>query len=248
VTQKKVALITGGTNGIGFAAARTFGVKGYSVCINGHNKERGEQACHDLKSEGIDAHFLLADVTDEDQVNTMVAQAGSKLGGIDVLVNNAGGLGGRSKISEMTTEFWDHVLDLNLKSTFFCTRAAIPYIPKSSESSIINVTSIAAYNGGGPGATAYAVSKAAILAFTRGLAKELIPEGIRVNAVSPGTIDTAFHSATAKDIIEKWRQGIPIKRLGEPSEIADVIYYLASNEASFLVGEIIQVNGGQMMQ
>lgn len=245
--DKKVILITGGTKGIGFETAKKFGNKGYAVVFNGHNKENGENALVELKKLGIEAEFFLGDAAKENDVNDIVAKIINHFGRIDVLVNNAGGLGGRSSVEEMTTEFWDRVINLNLKSTFFWTRAAIPYIKKSEYGSIINITSIAAYNGGGPGASAYAVSKAGVLAFTRGLAKELIPFGIRVNAISPGTIDTEFHSRTSKDIVESWRKGIPAQRLGKPEEAADVIYFLASKESSYLVGEVIQINGGQMM-
>jgi NAD(P)-dependent dehydrogenase (short-subunit alcohol dehydrogenase family) len=124
------------------------------------------------------------------------------------------------------------------------------HLKKSGNAAVINVTSIAAYNGGGPGASAYAVAKAGVLALTRAHAKELIPFGIRVNAVSPGTIDTPFHDETRKNnpaLLEKWIQDIPAKRLGKPSEVADLVYFLASDQASYLVGEVIQINGGQMM-
>lgn len=246
MNDKKVLFITGAAGGIGLATAKLFGQNGYSVAFNDYNKENGEKALDELKSLGVDAVFYHGDVTDEKQVNEMVKQVGEQFGKIDVLVNNAGGLGGRSSIEEMTTEFYNRVMDLNLTSVFYVTRACIPYIKKSKNGSIINITSIAAYNGGGPGAAIYAVSKAGVLAFTRALAKELIPFGIRVNAVSPGTIDTAFHSATDPALIEQWKKSIPAGRLGKPSEVAEVIYFLASDKASYLVGEVIQINGGQM--
>ena len=247
MSEKKVLLISGAAIGIGFEAAKKFGQNGYAIALNDFNAEKGEEAVAELKNEGIDAYFFVGDVTKEDEVNAIVEKAGAITGKIDVLINNAGSLGGRSPISDMKTEFWDSVVDLNLKSAFFFSRAAIPYIKKADSGSIINVTSIAAYNGGGPGATAYATAKGAILTFTKGLAKELIPSGIRVNAISPGTIDTAFHSATAREIVKGWEQSIPMKRLGLPSEVAKVLYFLASEEASYLVGEVIQINGGQAM-
>lgn len=247
MTEKKVLLITGAAIGIGFETAKLFASKGYSIAFNDRNQENGEKALNTLKELGADAAFFCGDATDENVINDTVKKVIEKFSSIDVLVNNAGGLGGRSSVEKMTTEFWDSVLNLNLKSTFFWTRASIPYLKKSPYSNIVNITSIAAYNGGGPGASAYAVSKAGVLAFTRGLAKELIPFNVRVNAISPGTIDTAFHNATAKEVIESWRKSIPAQRLGEPKEVADLIYFLASPQSSYLVGEVIQINGGQMM-
>ncbi|MBU3142908.1 SDR family NAD(P)-dependent oxidoreductase [Clostridium sp. CF012] len=247
MTEKKVLLITGAAIGIGFETAKLFASKGYSIAFNDHNEKNGENALNTLKELGADAAFFCGDATDEIVINEIVKKVIQKFGRIDVLVNNAGGLGGRSSVEEMTTEFWDRVLNLNLKSTFFWTREAIPYLKKSPSSSIVNITSLAAYNGGGPGATAYAVSKAGVLSFTRALAKELIPFDVRVNAISPGTIDTAFHNATEKGIVESWRKSIPAQRLGQPKEVADIIYFLASPQSSYLVGEVIQINGGQMM-
>ncbi|MDI3473543.1 MAG: hypothetical protein PWQ20_1802 [Thermotogaceae bacterium] len=167
-------------------------------------------------------------------------------GRIDALINNAGGLGGRHPIEDMPTDFYRKVMDLNMTSALYVTRACIPYLKKSKNGAIVNITSIAAWTGGGPGAGIYAASKAAVLTFTRALAKELIKYGIRVNAISPGTIDTEFHKETPREVIQEWVKGIPIGRLGKPEEVAEVIYFLVSEKSSYLVGEVIQVNGGQM--
>lgn len=242
--HKKVVLITGGTKGIGFTTARKFVEQGYRVAINGRNERSGKEAVSQLKESGNDAIFLKADVGVAEEVHHMVDQVMAQYGRIDVLVNNAGGLGGRSAVENMSTDFWHHVLNVNLHSAFYCTQACIPYL-KGNGGSIINLTSIAAYNGGGPGVAAYSVSKAGILAFTRATAKELIPYHIRVNAVSPGVIDTEFHSQTNKDLMEGWKQSIAAKRFGTADEVADVIAFLASDQASYIVGEVIQVNGGQ---
>lgn len=249
--NKKVLLITGAAGGIGSEVCKFFGEKGYAVAFNDYSKENGEKALEELRSLGIEAAFFQGDMTDENCVNETVRKVIESFGRIDILINNAGGLGGRSPIDEMSTEFYNRVMNLNMTSTFYATRASVPYLKQAAketgDASIINVTSIAAYNGGGPGASAYAVSKAGVLAFTKAMAKELIPFGIRVNAVSPGTIDTPFHSATAPEIIETWRKSIPAQRLGQPSEVAKVMYFLTSDLASYLVGEVVQVNGGQMM-
>lgn len=249
--DKKVLLITGAAGGIGSEVCKLFGQKGYRIAFNDYRQENGEKILAELQDMGIEAAFFQADITKEDSVNEMVRKVVDTFGRIDVLINNGGGLGGRSFIDEMSLEFYNKVMDLNMTSVFYVTRACVPYLKKAGQengdASIINVTSIAAYNGGGPGASIYGASKAAVLAFTKAMAKELIPSSVRVNAVSPGTIDTPFHSATAPEIIESWKKAIPAQRLGKPSEVANVMYFLSSEQASYLVGEVIQINGGQMM-
>ena len=244
MVNKKVLLITGATRGIGLTTAIRFAKEGYCLAINGKNGETGKKVIAHLKIQGYEAEFFLTDITKEEQVNKMVIAVFQKYGRIDVLVNNAGGLLGRHSVEEMDTVFWNKVLDLNLHNPFYCTRAVIPYM-KDTGGSIVNIASIAAYNGGGPGIAAYAAAKAGILAFTRATAKELIPFNIRVNAVSPGVIDTEFHSQTNKELMESWKQGIPAKRFGTAEEVANAIYFLTSDQASYLVGEVIQINGGQ---
>lgn len=244
MTDKNVVLITGGSKGIGLETAKKFGENGYCLAINDFDKTGGKETVKSLQACGYTASFHYADVTKEDEVNQMVASVINDYGRIDALINNAGGLGGRSPIAEMSTNHWDRVLDLNLRNPFFVTRAVIPHMERTG-GTMVNITSIAAYNGGGPGASAYAVAKAGVLAFTRAAAKELISKNIRVNAISPGTIDTAFHSATAKEIIDSWKQQIPAGRLGRPEEVANVIWFLCSEQSSYLVGEVIQINGAQ---
>ncbi len=242
--DKKVVLITGGTRGIGFAAAKKFAENGCLVAINGNNEERGNEAVRELRDSGYVVQYFKADVTKEEEVENLISSVTEHYGHLNVLVNNAGGLLGRKSIEGMETDHWNRVMDLNLNSAFYASRSAVPHLKKSG-GSIINVTSIAAYMGGGPGACAYAVSKSGLLAFTRGFAKEMIPFGVRVNAVSPGTIDTDFHSSTNRELLDSWVKGIPAGRLGRAEDVANVIYFLASPEAEYLVGEVIQVNGGQ---
>lgn len=239
--NQKVLLITGAASGIGWCTCKLFGQNGYAVAFNDYNVEHGEKLLAELEDAGVRAAFYPGDVTDEARVNEIVAQCLADFGRIDVLINNAGGLGGRSKIDEMSTEFYNHVMDLNMTSAFYATRAAVPALKKAGaehgNASIINITSIAAYNGGGPGASVYAASKAAVLGWSKGLAKELIGSGIRVNLISPGTIDTPFHSATAREIVESWKKDIPAGRLGDPQEVANVLEFLVSEKASYLVGK-----------
>ncbi|MGC4129363.1 MAG: SDR family NAD(P)-dependent oxidoreductase [Bergeyella sp.] len=247
---EKVAVITGATGGIGFEVAKRLGKDGYTVVLNGLDDEAGAEKVKELTAEGITAEYYGFDVTNEDAVNTNINKIGEKYGKIDVVVNNAGGLGGRSRFEEMTTEFYRSVMALNLDSTFFVSRAAIPFLKKSDYPSIINYTSNAGWNAGGPGAGIYGTSKAAVHTLTRALAKDLAEYGIRVNAVSPGTIDTPFHAqikATKPEVFASWKDNIMLGRLGQPQEVAAVVSFLASKDASFITAETIQVGAGQAL-
>lgn len=247
-SNKKIAVITGATGGIGFQVAKRLGKDGYTVVLNGIEDEEGAKRVEELAAEGITSEYYGFDVTNEEAVTTNINKIGEKYGKIDVLVNNAGGLGGRSRFEDMTTEFYRFVMALNLDSTFFASRAAIPFLKKGENASIINYTSIAGWNAGGPGAGIYGTSKAGVHAITRALAKDLAEYGIRVNAVSPGTIDTDFHKqikSTKPEVFESWKSNIMLGRLGQPENVASVVSFLASENASFLTAETIQVTGGQ---
>ncbi|TQO37965.1 NAD(P)-dependent dehydrogenase (short-subunit alcohol dehydrogenase family) [Arenibacter algicola] len=247
-SKGKVAVITGATGGIGFEVAKRLGKDGFTVVLNGIDDEGGAKRIKELTAEGITAEYYGFDVTKEDEVTANINKIGKKYGKIDVLVNNAGGLGGRSRFEEMTTEFYRFVMALNLDSVFFASRAAIPYLKKGDLPTIINYTSIAGWNAGGPGAGIYGTSKAGVHAITRALAKDLAEYGIRVNAVSPGTIDTPFHTeikSTKPEVFASWKNNILLGRLGQPEEVASVISFLAGKDAAFLTAETIQIGGGQ---
>ena len=246
----KVAVITGATGGIGFQVAKRLGKDGYTVILNGIEDEAGAKRVKELTAEGITSEYYGFDVTNEEAVTSNINKIGKKYGKIDVLVNNAGGLGGRSRFEEMTTEFYRFVMALNLDSTFFASRAAIPFLKKGENASIINYTSNAGWNAGGPGAGIYGTSKAGVHAITRALAKDLAEYGIRVNAVSPGTIDTEFHAqikATKPEVFATWKNSIMLGRLGQPEEVASVVSFLAGKDASFITAETIQIGGGQAL-
>ncbi|GAA4951932.1 3-oxoacyl-ACP reductase FabG [Algibacter agarivorans] len=246
--NSKVAVITGATGGIGFEVAKRLGKDGYTVVLNGIEDEAGAKRVEELAVEGITSEYYGFDVTKEEEVTANINKIGEKYGKIDLLVNNAGGLGGRSRFEGMTTEFYRFVMALNLDSTFFASRAAIPFLKKGKNASIINYTSIAGWNAGGPGAGIYGTSKAGVHAITRALAKDLAEYGIRVNAVSPGTIDTPFHKeikSTKPEVFASWKNNILLGRLGQPQEVASVVSFLASDDAAFLTAETIQVGGGQ---
>ncbi|MFY0598899.1 MAG: SDR family oxidoreductase [Cyclobacteriaceae bacterium] len=249
-TDKKVAIVTGATGGIGFQVACRLGKDGYIVILNGIEDEAGAQRVADLEAEGITAEYYGFDVTKDEEVTSNITAIGEKYGRIDVLVNNAGGLGGRSRFEEMTTEFYRFVMALNLDSVFFTSRAAIPFLKEGENPTIINYTSNAGWNAGGPGAGVYGTSKAGVHAITRALAKDLAEYGIRVNAVSPGTIDTPFHAqikSTKPEVFASWKNNIMLGRLGDPEEVASVVSFLAGRDASFITAETIQVGGGQAL-
>ena len=248
--ENRIAVITGATSGIGFEVAKRLGKDGYTVVLNGIDDDAGAEKVALLKSKGIIAEYFGFDVTNEEAVNQNIKQIGEKYGKIDVVVNNAGGLGGRSRFEEMTTDFYRFVMALNLDSTFFVSRAAIPYLKKGKNATIINYTSNAGWNAGGPGAGIYGTSKAAVHAITRALAKDLAEYNIRVNAVSPGTIDTPFHAqikSTKPEVFASWKNNIMLGRLGQPEEVAAVVSFLASDDASFMTAETVQIGGGQAL-
>ncbi len=248
--SNKVAIITGATGGIGFEVAKRLGQDGYTVILNGIKDEAGAKRVEELIAEGITAEYYGFDVTNEEAVTENINKIGEKYGKIDTLVNNAGGLGGRSRFEVMTTEFYRKVMALNLDSVFFASRAAIPYLKKGEHPSIINYTSNAAWNAGGPGAGIYGTSKAGVHTITRALAKDLAEYGIRANAVSPGTIDTPFHAqikSTKPEVFASWANNIMLGRLGQPKDVAGVVSFLASKDASFITAETIQIGGGQAL-
>ncbi|MGD1821533.1 MAG: SDR family NAD(P)-dependent oxidoreductase [Pleomorphochaeta sp.] len=246
--MKRNVLVTGGTGGIGFAIVKEFCSLSDNVIFTDIDEEKGKAKLKELTDLGYNADFYKVDSTLEDEVNEKMAVIEKKYEKLDVLINCAGGLGGRSRFEEMETSFYRFVMALNLDSAFFTTRASIKMLKKSENASVVNFASNAAWNAGGPGAGIYGTSKAAVVTLTRALAKDLAEYGIRVNAVSPGTIDTPFHENIKKtnpQVFQSWKNNILLKRFGQPEEVASVIKFLASEDASFLTGEIIQVNGGQ---
>ena len=246
----KVAVVTGATGGIGFEVAKRLGSDGFTVILNGIEDTAGAARVEELTASGVTCEYYGFDVTDEHAVNEQIEKIGKKYGKIDVVVNNAGGLGGRMSFEEMTTDFYRKVMALNLDSTFFVSRAAIPFLKKGDLPTIINYTSNAGWNAGGPGAGIYGTSKAGVHAITRALAKDLAEFGIRVNAVSPGTIDTPFHAqikSTKPEVFASWKNNIMLGRLGQPEEVAAVVSFLAGKDASFMTAETVQIGGGQAL-
>ena len=245
----KVALITGASSGIGAASAMVFADLGAHVTIGYYQNEAGADTVRDaITAAGGKALSIKADIREADEIDMLVRRTSEELGPIDILVNNAGSLVERQSINQMTEDRWDEILNLNLTSAMLCSRAVASSMMARKSGAIINVASIAGRTGGGPGAGAYSVAKAGLITFTKSLAKELAPHGIRVNAVSPGVIDTPFHQVfSTPEMIRNFVSTIPLGRVGKPLECATVIAFLASEAASYVVGETIEINGGQLM-
>lgn len=245
----KVALITGASSGIGAATAAVLADLGAQVAIGYHRNQDGvEEVRRSLAAAGAKVIAIRADMRRADEIRSLVSRTVEQLGPVDILVNNAGSLVERMRILEMTGEKWDEVQSLNLKSAMLCAQAVAASMIERKSGAIINVVSIAGRNGGGPGAGAYAAAKGGLITLTKSLAKELAPHGIRVNAISPGVIDTPFHQVfSTPEMIRAFVAAIPLGRLGMPLECAKVIAFLASDAASYVIGETIEVNGGQLM-
>ena len=246
--QDKVAIITGAATGIGRATALLFAREGASVIVADINEDDAQRTVADIKGEGADARFVRADMSEAEDVQALMERAAEEMGGIDVIVNNAG-----AQRSGAVTEFqeseWDLLMHINPRSCFLGAKYSVPYLRERGGGSIVNVSSLAGLKGG-PGMTAYSASKGAIIAFTRALAEELAPDNIRANSVCPGWIDTPFNEpaiefmggrAQQEDMVQ---QTVPLKRQGTPEEIAPGILYLASDASSYVTGQELVIDGG----
>jgi 3-oxoacyl-[acyl-carrier protein] reductase len=245
----KVALITGASSGIGRATATALAASGASVAINFHQNEAGAEAARaEIARAGGRALVFQADVTRTSDVQSLVKQTAAEFGPIDILINNAGSLIERLKILELTEERWDEVIALNLKSAFLCSQAVAAPMMARKSGVIVNVSSIAGRNGGALGSIHYSTAKGGVITFTKGLAKELAPYGVRVNAVSPGVIATPYHEQfSSAEMMKTYVGMIPLGRIGTPQEVANVICFLSSDASSYLAGETIEINGGMFM-
>jgi 3-oxoacyl-[acyl-carrier protein] reductase len=245
----RVALVTGASSGIGAATASVLADLGAIVALGYHQNEEGaNQVLDQIMKEGGKALAICVDMRRAADISSLVKRATDELGPIDILVNNAGSLVQRQAIRELTPERWNEIMNLNLTSVMLCSQAVAASMIERKCGAIINIVSIAGRTGGGPGAAAYSVAKGGLITFTKSLAKELAPHGVRVNAISPGVIDTPFHQVfSTPEMIRNFVTTIPLARLGTPLECAKVIAFLASDASSYIVGETIEVNGGQLM-
>ncbi len=243
----KRALVTGAEQGIGKAVAEGLLKAGCDIAIHYFMGEEGPKELVALAgSLGRRASYFQADLTDEGAAVDMVEKAAGFLGGLDVLVNNVGGLVERRRLEEVDLAFWKKVIDINMASMLLVTREASPHLAKADGASVVNLSSLAGRKGGHPGSLVYSMTKGAVLTFTRALSNELGPKGIRVNAVAPGLIlGTRFHDThTTKESADETIRGIPLGRAGDVYDVARTIVFLASEYDGFITGETIDINGG----
>jgi len=245
----KAILITGASTGIGAAAALEFGRLGASVAVHyNKNAEAAETVCTAIKKLGGKAVAIGGDLGVAGTAKRVVADAAKQLGRLDILLNNAGAMIRRSPFLELDAELYDAAMNLNVRSVIEASQAAVPHMEKQGGGAIINVGSIAGSDGGGPGSGHYACAKAYVHNLTRHMARDLAARKIRVNAISPGVIETAFHAATPPERMEAMKKSVPMGRAGTPEDCVGPILFLASTSmGGYVTGQILQVNGGQFM-
>jgi 3-oxoacyl-[acyl-carrier protein] reductase len=245
----EVAWVTGSSTGIGRAVAIGLAEQGCRVVVHyNRSEDEAREVGEGISSSGGEATLVRGDVADAGEVKRMVGEIEDRYGRLDILVNNAGSLVERRTLEEMSEDLWERVMDVNLKSVYLCSQAVLPMMKRQGKGRIINMTSVAARNGGARGSVAYATAKGGVSTLTRAMAKELVGAGILVNGVAPGIITTPFHDRfTPPEMRETMVGAIPMGREGTPEETAGAVLFLASPWADYLVGEIIEVNGGQLM-
>ena len=244
--EKEVVFVTGGSRGIGKAIALKYAENGYNVVINYvSDKTDVEELEKEFKEKGAESLIIKADVSKSEEVEIVVKQAIEKFGKIDVLVNNAG-ITRDMLLMRMKEEDFNKVIDINLKGTFLVTKAVTPYMMKKRNGRIINLSSVVGVTGNA-GQCNYSASKAGIIGFTKSVAKELASRNIRANAVAPGFIETDMTAVLPDAVKENIHNQIPLKRMGTAKEVANLIYFLGSEESSYITGQVINIDGGMVM-
>ncbi|MGH9666550.1 MAG: SDR family NAD(P)-dependent oxidoreductase [Bryobacteraceae bacterium] len=248
--ENKTALVTGASRGIGAATAVALaraGVKRVVVHYGSHRKG-AEETARAVRVAGGQADVIEGELGTSAGIDQFLGELKAAAPQVDILINNAGSLVKRVRLAEYTPELFDTVMALNVKSVYFLTQAVAPYMTGRQSGVVVNLSSIAARNGGGPGSTIYSAAKAAVTAMTKGMAKELAPKGVRVNAVSPGTVDNHFHEVfSTREVLNGVVAQTPAGRLATNGDIADVIVFLCSDAARYVHGQTVEVNGGMLM-
>ncbi len=244
--RDKAALITGGSGGIGRAIAIKLSEMGFNIAISYlNNEEAAREVIAEVEKNNVKGLSIKADVSKEEDVKRIIETVNKEIGNIDVLVNNAGITRDRLLL-RMKTEDWDTVMNTNLKGVYLCTKAVIRSMMKKKYGKIVNVTSVVGISGNA-GQSNYSASKAGIIGFTKSMAKELGNRGINVNAVAPGFIDTAMTNVLDEEIKDEMLSSIPLNRVGKPEDVANLVAYLCSNEADYITGQVIHVDGGMLI-
>ena len=244
--ERKVAFITGGSRGIGKEVALKFADNGYNIVINYVSDKTDTKGLEkEFTKRGVEALIIKADVTNTEQIENLVKEVIEKFGKVDVLVNNAG-VTKDNLLMRMSEEEFDKVVEVNLKGTFIVTKAVIKYMMKKRSGSIINLSSVVGV-AGNAGQANYSASKAGVIGFTKSVAKELASRNIRANAVAPGFIETDMTAVLSDSVKENIHNQIPLKRMGSAKEVANLIYFLGSDESSYITGQTINIDGGMLM-
>ncbi len=246
----KTALVTGASRGIGAATAVALARAGCERVLIHYSSsfEAAQETARRVRVFGAEAELIAGDLSSEEGICAFLASLGGRARAVDILVNNAGSLIQRAKLAEMSYELYDRVMTLNAKSAWFVSQSVAPHMAARGSGAVVLVSSIAARTGGGTGATVYAAAKAAVSAFAKGLARELAPRGVRVNAVSPGTVDNDFHARfSTREMLDAVVRQTPQGRLSTNEDVADVIVFLCSDAARNVIGQTIEVNGGMFM-
>ena len=243
--EKKVVVVTGASRGIGKEIALKYAENGYNVAINYvSDKTNVEELEKEFKEKGAEALIVKADVSKSEQVQEFIKAVIEKYGKIDVLVNNAG-ITRDMLLMRMREEDFDKVIEINLKGTFLVTKEVVPYMMKKRDGKIISLSSVVGVTGNA-GQCNYSASKAGIIGFTKSIAKELASRNIRANAVAPGFIDTDMTNVLSDEVKENINKQIPMRRMGTAREIANVVYFLGSEESSYITGQVINIDGGMV--
>ena len=245
----EVAWVTGSSTGIGRAICLAFAERGCDVVVHyGKSRDKAEEVAGRVEELGRDVLLVQGNVADAEDVERMTREVEEHYGRLDILVNNAGSMVERASLEEMTEELWDRVMAVNLKSVYLCSQAVLPLMKRQGRGRIVNVSSISARDGGSANSIAYAAAKGGVSTMTRTMAKDLGPQGILVNAVAPGRIDTPFHDQFTPPEKRAEKVGaIPLAREGTPEEVAEAVLFLASSGSGYILGEVLEINGGLLM-